>query len=51
MGADMLFIGREDRPLLTSTVAKMSQGASEVINIFSVKYIQQFLNGKRVFIN
>jgi tRNA G18 (ribose-2'-O)-methylase SpoU len=46
MGVDMLIIGKEDRPILSSSIAKISSGASEIINIFSVKFIQQFLNGK-----
>jgi tRNA G18 (ribose-2'-O)-methylase SpoU len=50
MGVDMLIIGKEDKPQLTSSMAKLSCGASEIINLFSVKFIQQFLSGIRIFI-
>jgi tRNA G18 (ribose-2'-O)-methylase SpoU len=45
MGVDMLVLGKEDRPVINSNIAKLSLGASEIINLFSVKFVQQFLIG------
>ena len=44
-GVDMTIIGKEDRPQINSSIAKISSGASEIINLFSIKFIQQFLLG------
>jgi len=44
-GVDMTIIGKEDRPQINSTIAKISAGASEIINLFSIKFIQQFCTG------
>jgi tRNA G18 (ribose-2'-O)-methylase SpoU len=43
LGTDLLIIGKEDRAALTGQVAKISNGASEWINIYSIKFIKQFI--------
>jgi tRNA G18 (ribose-2'-O)-methylase SpoU len=43
LGIDMLIVGKDERPPITAQMAKISNGASECINIFSIKFIKQFL--------
>jgi 21S rRNA (GM2251-2'-O)-methyltransferase len=43
LGVDMVVIGKENRAELSAQVAKVSNGASEIINLYSIKFMKQFI--------
>jgi tRNA G18 (ribose-2'-O)-methylase SpoU len=43
MGVDILIIGKENRAELNAQAAKISNGATELSNIYSIKFIKQFI--------
>lgn len=43
LGTEAIVLNKEDRPMLSSKMAKFSGGASEVVDILSIKFIKKFL--------
>jgi hypothetical protein len=43
LGTEAILMNKEDRPMLSSQMAKFSGGASEVVDILSIKFIKKFL--------
>lgn len=46
LGADFVMLNKYNKPPLSATVSKVSSGASECMDLFSIKNIRNFLNGK-----
>lgn len=46
LGVDFIMINKVNKPPLSSTVSKVSSGASECTDLFSIKNIKNFLGGK-----
>lgn len=45
LGADFIISGKEERHVLDSSLAKASFGATEAIELYCVKFVNQFLHG------
>ena len=45
MGADFFINSKEDKQLVNGNLAKASSGASETTELFSVKFVKNFLQG------
>jgi hypothetical protein len=45
MGADFFISSKEDKQLINGNLAKASLGASETTELFTVKYVKNFLLG------
>lgn len=51
LGADYIFVNRIRKSPINAAVAKVSSGASECMELYSVKNLKYFLSGKNNFLN
>jgi 21S rRNA (GM2251-2'-O)-methyltransferase len=45
LGADFIMLNKLNKPPISSTVSKVSSGASECVDLFSIKNLKNFLTG------
>jgi 21S rRNA (GM2251-2'-O)-methyltransferase len=45
LGSDAILLNKKNKPPISSTVCKVSSGASECAELFAVKSVKKFLNG------
>lgn len=50
MGADYFITSKDDKHLINGNLAKASSGASETLELISVKFVKKFLQGKFIFL-
>lgn len=47
LGADHFIVSKEDKHLINGSIARASIGATETTEIFSTKFIKNFISGKK----